>query len=114
VRGQFVQQLYKRTYLKTGVFRRQRTLPVLLHNDRKNTTNLNFTCPAFSWQSFLINLDHLRSVYTKHDFCVAPCRTTGSDTVNIDPNLIGRCRTHDATQKLCFLQIDLQFQLRTM
>jgi hypothetical protein len=34
---------------------------------------------------------YLRSIYTKHNFCVAPSCTAASDTVRIDPNLVGLC-----------------------
>jgi hypothetical protein len=30
----------------------------------------------------------LRGIYTKHNFCVAPCRTTVSDQIRINPDCI--------------------------
>jgi hypothetical protein len=35
----------------------------------------------------------LRAIYTKHNFCVAPSRTTASNQIRISRNCVRCCRT---------------------
>jgi hypothetical protein len=43
-----------------------------------------------------------RPIHTKRNFQVAQCRTTASDTVRIDPNLVGHCRTTWCNTKIVY------------
>jgi hypothetical protein len=41
-------------------------------------------------------------IYTKHDFRVAPCHTTASDQIRINPNFVGCCHTTRCDTKIVF------------
>jgi hypothetical protein len=68
-----------------------------LHNGRCN----NLTCNLHVY-SHIFYLRLQRSIYLKHDFCVALCCMTAFDTLGIDPYFVGCWRMTWCDTKIMF------------